>query len=185
MAWRIPLLAILALFVAVSCDRNLPTAAPDALAGRDPGLLATDGGVTAAHAVTGSGHYVTAAGGWRTFSFQVRQKADGSVHGTFQLIAHVTPLKRWHGPLTCLSVVGNEAWVGGFYEKSTNPALLNTGFGFYVRDNGQGRNADPDLVHRHARGQEDPGDWCSSMPDVSGSEFLFPIESGNITIHDR
>ena len=185
MAWRIPLVAALTLFVAVSCDGNLPTAATEAVVAPDPGLLSTNGGVTVAHALTGSGHYVTADGAWRTFSFQVRRSSDGSVRGSFQLVGHDKPPKRWHGPLTCLSVVGNEAWVGGFYEKSTNPALLNTGFGFYVKDNGQGRNADPDLVRRHVRGQDDPGDWCSSMPDVSGSEFLFPVESGNITIHSR
>jgi hypothetical protein len=184
MRWRIPISAILALFVAVSCDQPLPTAAnDDAELAEVSGLQASNGDEAAARAGTGSGHYVNSAGNWRTFSFHVRQNSDGSVRGNFQLVGHDQPPKRWHGPLTCFSVVGNEAWVGGFYEKSTNPSLLDTGFGFYVKDNGQGRGADPDLVRRHVRGQADPDDWCSSMPDVSESPYLFPIESGNIQIH--
>jgi len=189
MRWRIPFIVVLISFVAMSCDQNLPTAATDdaeaVVEGSDLGLRVSDRGAAVARAVTGSGHYVNSAGNWRTFSFHVRSSADGSVRGNFQLIGHDQPQKRWHGPLTCFSVVGNEAWIGGFYEKSTNPSLLDTGFGFYVKDNGQGRNADPDLVRRHVRGQANPGDWCSSMPDVSESPYLFAVESGNVKIHSR
>ncbi|MHC4091873.1 MAG: hypothetical protein ACYSVY_16670 [Planctomycetota bacterium] len=173
----LPLLALLPLVL--SCDDS----ATEALAGPDLSLQASNGGETVA--VTGSGHYVNSAGNWRSFSFHVRQNPDGSVRGNFQLVGHDQPPKRWHGPLTCFSVVGNEAWIGGFYEKSTNPNLLDTGFGFYVKDNGQGHDPDPDLVRRHVRGQDNPVDWCSSMPDVSESPYLFPIESGNIEIHNR
>jgi hypothetical protein len=133
--------------------------------------------------VTGSGHY-TASNGLRTFSFQVRQGIGGVVEGSFQLVGHLHPINRLHGRLTCLSVLGNEAWIGGVYDQATNANLIGTGFGFYVKDNGEGRNMDPDLLRRHVRGQV-PEEWCSAMPDVSGSEFLYPVEAGNIVIHAR
>jgi len=189
MRWRIPIGVLLTLFVVLSCDQNLPTEATDGaeavVAGPDLGLQASNRGVSSAPAVTGSGHYFNSSGIRRTFSFHVRQDSDGNVHGNFQLVGHNQPPKRWHGPLTCFSVVGNEAWIGGIYEKSTNINLIDTGFGFYVKDNGQGKGSDADLVRRHVRGQDNPEDWCSAMPDVSESQYLFPIEAGNIQIHRR
>jgi hypothetical protein len=147
MRWHIPNTALLALFVAVSCDQQPPTG----VAERSDGAIVLDRqasvrGGGAPQAVTGSGHYINNVGNLRTFSFQVRRNADGSVRGVFQLIGHARPPARWHGRLTCFSVAGNEAWIGGFYEKSTNPALVDTGFGFYVKDNGEGGSAVPDLV---------------------------------------
>ena len=133
--------------------------------------------------VTGSGHYTGQNGFLRTFTFEVRTQSDGSVHGTFQLTSHVQPPNRLHGTLTCLSIVGNEAWIGGVYDRATNPALIGTGFGFYVMDNGAGHGAAADLMRRHVRNQV-PGEWCATMPDVSGSPYLYPIEAGNISIHD-
>ena len=38
MRWRIPMVAVLSLFVAVSCDQNLPTAAPDEAEVSAPGF---------------------------------------------------------------------------------------------------------------------------------------------------
>ena len=173
----LPLLALSLLLL--SCDSQVPGEPM----GPDLGLQASNRGVSSAPAVTGSGHYFNSSGIRRTFSFHVRQDSDGNVHGNFQLVGHDQPPKRWHGPLTCFSVVGNEAWIGGIYEKSTNIDLIDTGFGFYVKDNGQGKGSDPDLLRRHIRGQV-PEAYCSVMPDP-GSEFLFPIESGNAKIHAR
>ncbi len=185
MRWHPLVASIFATLLVAGCGRDLPTGVPGDGLAASPGFLASTDAPTNARAVTGSGHYTTAAGSLRTLSFHVRRMPDGRVQGSFQLVGHQKPLQRWHGPLTCFSVVGNEAWIGGFYEKSTNPALLGTGFGFYVKDNGEGNEAEPDLVRRHVRGMSDPGEWCASMPDVSGSEFLFPIEAGNIRIHAR
>lgn len=134
--------------------------------------------------VTGSGHYTRPNGTWRTFSFQVRERTDGDVRGTFQLTLHRKPAIKQRGRLTCVSVMGNEAWIGGVFEKADNPDLVGTGFGFYVRDNGEGRAAPADLVHRFVRGQV-PAEWCAETRDVSGSPFLFPVEAGNIRVRSR
>ncbi|MCG6957273.1 MAG: hypothetical protein LJF04_14890, partial [Gemmatimonadetes bacterium] len=132
--------------------------------------------------VTGSAHYTNNVGNFRTLTFEVRQALDGTVRGTFQLTGHDQPPNKSHGPLTCLSVVGNEAWIGGVYEKTGNPALVGTGFWFYVKDNGEGKGAAPDLVRRHVRSGN--ANDCAARPDPGG-EFLYPIDAGNIQIHGR
>lgn len=185
MRWRIPITASLALLVAVGCDRSVPTEATEAAeAAAVTGSRLSADGQPVAWAVTGSGKYVNNVGNRRSLSFQVRRMSDGSVHGVFQLVGHAQPPNKSHGRLTCLSVVGNEAWIGGVYEKSSNSDLIGREFGFYVKDNGEGNAADPDLLHRHVR-NDDAAGWCLEQRDVSDSEQLWAIEAGNIQIHVR
>jgi hypothetical protein len=177
----IPIIALLTLFAAAGCNQTPPTAATgqsQVVDGVD--VQAANNGQGVALSVTGSGHYTTGSGSWRTFSFEVRESSDGDVNGTFQLTAHDQPPTRYHGALTCLSVQGNEAWIGGVYDKSSNPAQLGNEFWFYVEDNGQGHGAPPDMVRRHVRSGN--ADDCASQPDPTG-EYLYPIEAGNIQIH--
>lgn len=154
------------------------------LVGIDTEIEAVRTSTATAAAVTGSGHYTRPNGAWRTFSFQVREMRDGTTRGRFHLVGHERPQLKLHGRLTCVSVVGDEAWIGGIYERASNPGMVGMGFGFYVKDGGEGRWASPDLLHRHVRGQ-DPETWCAEMRDLSASEFLYPVEAGNIVIHDR
>jgi hypothetical protein len=177
------LLLLVSIPFLLSCDGGTNGRAETVL-GPDvnPQVFKQDKAGTTAVAVTGSGHYVNSGGNWRTMSFHVRQNSDGTVHGSFQMVLHTQPPRMFHGPLTCVSVVGNEAWIGGIYDKSYNPDLVGTGFGIYAQDNGQGANAAPDKLHRNVRDQA-PEEWCSEMRDVSGSDQLYDIVSGNITIH--
>ena len=179
----IPIAAIFTLFAAVGCNQNLPTAATSPTQSMDGvEVQASNNGQGIVLSVTGSGHYTPASGNLRTFAFEVKEDAYGGVYGTFQLIGHDQPPARWHGPLTCLSVTGNEAWIGGVYDRSTNPALIGTGFWFYVQDNGEGQGAPPDLVRRHVRSGN--AEDCASRPDPTG-EFLYPVEAGNIQVHSE
>ena len=175
------LLAVLPLLL--SCDSGT-NGGTEAVLGPDvnqPTLLLSNAGITA---VTGSGHYVNTVGDWRTMSFHVKRDSDGEVRGSFQMVLHRQPPLLFHGRLTCLSVVGNEAWIGGVYEKTTNPDLLGMGFGIYAQDNGQGAEAEPDKLLRHQRNQV-PEEWCAEMRDVSANGQLYDIVSGNITIRGR
>jgi len=88
------------------------------------------------HSVRGSGHIthfvLDAAGARRVFSFTAQEHADGTVSGQFQ----VTIMESAFGSLnpaitrldqaevTCLSVVGNRAWVGGVAKSSSNPNFV-------------------------------------------------------------
>ncbi|MGD8321686.1 MAG: hypothetical protein PVJ02_14575 [Gemmatimonadota bacterium] len=180
----IPMAAVFTLLAAVGCEQPLPTAAT----GKEQGAVRFDvqpfnRGEGVASSVTGSGHYTTAAGYLRIFTFEVREASDGTVHGTFQLTAQGSQSPaRLHGTLSCLSVVGQEAWIGGVYEHASNPALVGRGFWFYVRDNGEGQGDAPDLVRRHVRSGN--ADDCALRMDP-GTEYLFPIEAGNVQVHGQ
>ena len=179
----IPIATVFTLLAAVSCGQTPPTAPTDQAQSADLLDVPTSHqGQGVALSVTGSGHYTTSAGNLRTFAFEVKELQDGSVRGSFQLTGHGHPTSTLHGPLTCLAVVGNEAWIGGVYDRASSPVLVGTGFWFYVQDDGEGHNAPPDLVRRHVRSGN--ADDCASMPDP-GTEFLFPVEAGNIQIHSR
>jgi hypothetical protein len=175
----LPLLAALPLLL--SCDSGTRSGT-EAVLGPDPDQQTFQLDNAGATAVTGSGHYVISTGDWRTLSFHVRRDSDGEVRGNFQMVLHREPPLIFHGPLTCLAVAGNEAWIGGAYEKATNSDLIGTGFGIYVQDNGQGAEAAPDKLLRHQRNQV-PEEWCAEMRDVSEYAQLYDVLSGNITIH--
>jgi len=177
----LPLLAVLPLIL--SCDGG-DNGLTEAVLGPDMEQQTFKHDKAGTPAVTGSGHYVNTLGDWRTISFHIKQGSDGEAHGSFQMVLHRQPPLRFHGRLTCLSVVGNEAWIGGVYEKSTNPALLGTGFGIYAQDNGHGANARPDKLIRNVRNQV-PEEWCAEMRDVSAHGQLYDVVSGNITIRSR
>lgn len=173
------LLAVLPL--TVSCDNGTNGLTENVL-GPDVNQLTFKQDKAGTPAVTGSGHYVNTIGDWRTMSFHVKRDSDGEVRGSFRMVLHRQPPLLFGGPLTCLTVVGNEVWIGGVYEKATNPGLLGMGFGIYAQDNGQGAEAEPDKLLRHQRNQV-PEEWCAEMRDVSAHGQLYDVVSGNITIH--
>jgi hypothetical protein len=126
-------------------------------------------------AVTGSGHYVT-SGGLRTFAFTVRTMSDGSVRGQFSGGNHQTRAS-WSGSLDCLVIDGTTAWIGGVYERSSNPSLIGSGFAFKAVDHGEGSGAPPDSMSRAMRGGTD----CSTRPEPDPA-YYYEI-FGNIQIH--
>lgn len=126
--------------------------------------------------VTGSGNYI-GPNALRTFAFTVRVMPDGSVKGRFSGASHARPASSWSGPLTCVVVEGNVAWIGGIYEKATNPALVGTGFVFKAVDHGEGVAAVPDSMSRAMRGGND----CTLKPEPNPLYFYEIF--GNIQVH--
>jgi hypothetical protein len=169
---------ILCAAVLAGCDSGLePTATrPTALP------LFSQGSGPVVQSATGAGHF-TVGGELRTFSFTALRYADGTVQGEYELLSRLTGT-RIHGDVTCLSVVGNQAWIGGVQEHSNNPAILPGGEnGFRVADNGEGANDPPDqmsLMFVNAA----PGfaqAYCNARPPAPA---LNPIEAGNIQVRD-
>ncbi|HET6760510.1 MAG TPA: hypothetical protein VFH13_00340 [Gemmatimonadaceae bacterium] len=130
---------------------------------------------------TGAGHF-TVGGELRTFSFTALKYADGTVQGEYQLLSRLTGAKI-HGDVVCLSVVGNQAWIGGSQEHGSDgfpPGLEN---GFRVADNGEGANDPPDqmsLMFVNA-GPGFAQFYCNVRPPAPA---LNPIEAGNIQVRD-
>lgn len=125
---------------------------------------------------TGSGH-ITSAGQNRTFAFSAIERPDGTVGGHAQVNSRalnaVVFLK-----IDCLRVVGNVAHMSGIITRSSNPREAPVGEmrRFVVMDNGEGSNADPDLI--------------STVPANRGSETCAnstllpnrPVERGNVQV---
>ncbi len=126
--------------------------------------------------VTGSGHF-TRGGQLRTFSFSAVKRADGTVTGEWQRFARAAGAKA-HGDVTCFTVAGNQAWLGGVVERTTT---IPGEVGWTVIDNGEGANSAPDQISLQNVGGG-PGfadAFCGAQPPRT----MFDIEKGNIQIH--
>ncbi len=125
--------------------------------------------------VTGSGHF-TQGGQLRTFSFSAVKRADGTVTGEWQRFARAIGAKA-HGDVTCFSIAGNQAWLGGVVERTTT---IPGEVGWTVVDNGQGANSPADQISLQNVGGA-PGfadTFCGDQP----TKTMFDIEKGNIQI---
>lgn len=148
--------------------------------------------------VTGSGHFSWADGpdagtdgGWRTFTLNVVERADGSVRGHFQLVnrEQVSQLK---GTVFCAARDASRP--GAVYAalritESTNPTQVNA-LGFvWVQDNGSGSTATgPDRatgVITRVGSSYTPTEalsWCAgAFPTFLGFS-PFDTEAGNFTV---
>ena len=157
-------------------------------------MLVGHGAVSAAgvvESVTGSGHFTGSNGELVTFSYNAMLHDNGLVTGHYQINLRSLDTVI-HGPVTCLSVVGNRAWVGGIAEqiRSSNPglaALEGNDMWFQVQDNGEGANDPPDRTTSVGvtplggpPGQAQA--YCDAMP----APITFrPIEEGNIQVRDE
>jgi hypothetical protein len=177
--------ALLPLLLSVGCSTETPTS-PTGVAG-SPAAEArtTHAGSGVVRSVTGTGHVTITLNEvdfWRNFAYTAIERADGSVAGQFEFQARQLSV-RVHGRVTCLSVVGNAAWLGGVIEQMVgsfpNPAVgPGTPVWWRVVDNGQGANAVADLIS----GLGTMGDelaYCAARP---AAPMFRPLEAGNIQV---
>ena len=128
-----------------------------------PQLSAGGNGVQSS--ATGSGHYI-AGDQIRTLAFSAVQYADGSASGEYQIDVHASNTS-FHVSVTCLSVVGNTAWIAGVIDWSSGPPVLpGTVSYFYAIDNGEGSGAAPDIVSvaRINDRPEADEEFCTTRP---------------------
>jgi hypothetical protein len=78
----------------------------------------------------------------RTFAFVARNHADGTTSGEYQVDNQSAAGSRERGTVTCLSVEGNQAWIGGVITHSTIPGREGTARVFRVVDRGDGEPPD-------------------------------------------
>ena len=82
------------------------------------------------------------------------------------------------GDVTCLSVTGNRATIGGVVERSKLPTMpAGSGVLIFVVDNGEGSNAPRDAFR--IQRLDSPPRVC---PPVSIPEV--PTDQGNFVVHD-
>ena len=130
--------------------------------------------------VTGSGH-IEAGDGLRNFTFHAIKRPDGSVEGSYRILR--TDLStEFAVDVTCLTVVGNRAWVAGIISYADSPGVLvGTVSYFYAIDNGEGDGASPDIVSL-ARINDRAGEdqlFCTILPTILPPRA---VQLGNVQI---
>jgi hypothetical protein len=150
-----------------------PTAGTDMAAAIDAAVVGS---------ASGGGHWITTDGLTRRLAFSVRRFDDGSVHGEWQLVAGATIM---HGRLTCLSIDGNTARVGGVVERSFfSLFLVDTDVAWYVVDDGEGSGASDATSNLRAFRNAPPGSaqaFCDTgaAPTAVGPDV---ISFGNVSV---
>jgi hypothetical protein len=117
----------------------------------------------------------------REFGFGATTKSDGSADGWFQYrdVEDGTPFSA-SGPVTCLTVIGTDAWIGGSITVSHDATVVGSGAWWHVTDNGQGDGSSPDITTFLGVGSlEDTAAFCANHPAY---RFPFPIDGGNIQV---
>jgi len=112
----------------------------------------------------------------RTFAFFARKKADGTTSGQYQVDNQSVSGSKEAGTVTCLEVVGNEAWIGGVITHSSIPGREGTARVFRVVDRGDG--SPPDQASLLIVG--DATVTCHTRPPLP----LEDLERGNIKVRD-
>jgi hypothetical protein len=138
---------------------------------------------------TGSGHH-TVGGALRTFTFNGIRHSDGTVSGEAELFNRRTGFLA-HAEIICMTVIGNKAWLGGIIKHSPGGFCDDTNMYFNVQDNGEGPQRQTDLLS--AAGVCDVEGaaavalvtaYCDSAGATDPALPVFPIEDGNIQVHD-
>lgn len=115
------------------------------------------------------------------FGFGAKLESDGSGEGWFDYrdIEDGAPFSAG-GPVTCLTVIGHDAWIGGVIEKSNEPTFIGLGAWWQVTDNGQGAGAPADITTFLGVGSlADTAAFCADHPPY---RFPFPIDGGDIRV---
>jgi hypothetical protein len=181
LARSLPLLgALVGLIAACADERPLPSAP----------LAASEAAGPVIQSVTGSGHVlVPAVGGGtvrRRLTFEARRYADGSIEGSFQLVAGAAIV---HGTIGCFAVTRTSdgaatARLGGTITDAKFTTFIEgTDTGFFVVDDGEGGGAD-DRAGRLIFNAE-PGTaaaFCDGTFTDPRAEQVLPLYAGNVQI---
>ena len=149
------------------------TEAPTAVVLDEEPLLAKNGVM---HSATGSGHITTTAR--RTFTFSANQRADGTTTGQFNLVIHNDTMIRIHAEVTCMSVAGNRAWVGGVVKSASNPDWVGLETAWAVEDGGKNGQ---DMIGLMNVPTAFPG-FAQAICDAQTRIADRPVEGGNLRV---
>ena len=131
---------------------------------------------------SGGGHWITADGLRRRLAFSVRRHDDGTVDGEWQLVAGATIM---HGSLTCLSIEGNTARVGGTVDRSLfSLFLVGTDVAWHVVDDGEGNDAADATSNLRAFRNSPPGTAQAFCDTGAAPSAVEPdaISFGNVRV---
>lgn len=142
----------------------------------DAGVSATGGSHLVVHDVFGLQTLEL-----QNFGFNAEIKSGGSADGwyTYREVDDGSPISV-DGPVTCLNVIGNQAWIGGVVAKSNDASIVGLGSWWHVTDNGEGADAPADITTFLGVGTpEQTQAFCDTHPPY---KHPFPIDGGNIQV---
>ena len=116
------------------------------------------------------------------YSQSAIRHADGSVTGEFELHSEQDAGIRIHGDVTCFTIVGNTARLGGVIEQSDDPAFEGLDVVWTIVDNGEGNDGAPDLTSDFFL----VGTGGAQFHCAVGFPFaapVLPVLSGNLQVH--
>ena len=119
----------------------------------------------------------------QTFAFTARAAADGSADGwfTYRELDDGAPFSA-NGPVTCLTVIGRDAWIGGVISRSNDPTYNGLGAWWHVTDNHDTPGTEADITTFMGVGTlADTQAFCAAHPAY---RHPFPIDGGNIEVRD-
>ena len=113
-----------------------------------------------------------------TYAFSASVNGDGHVRGQAE-IRLSDPLVSFHAQVTCLSVSGNSAWVGGVVTETSDLNIAPEGMQFWLRvlDNGDGNASNPDKISSVRLGA--PSSVCNQQRPVRTPWVFF---RGDLTV---
>jgi hypothetical protein len=119
----------------------------------------------------------------QNFDFTAKVQSDGSADGwyTYREVDDGVPYV-FKGPVTCLTVIGQDAWIGGVIENSNDPAYTGQSAWWHVQDNGEGAGDPPDITTFAGVGSaEETQAFCGAHNPF---KHPFPIDGGNVQVRD-
>ena len=165
------------------------------------GALATAAGAQAAAAGQHGGSQVTGRVAGRTYvllgpsvfgvtvqqdplAYQATRRADGTVRGRWSYhYFEAGQETTFSGPVSCLTVNGNRAWIGGPITASSDPTQVGLGAWWQVADNGGGRHpVTPDQTTFAGIGTlAQTQAYCDGAP---APHFIFDVQLGGVRVSD-
>lgn len=137
------------------------------------------------HLVSGGGKVdfsiLGGGAGEETYGFNASVNGDGEAKGEFQS-KFTIPEVTFHADVLCLSVAGNDAWLGVIVTQTHDPVAWPVGTEgvIRVRDNGEGANDPPDALGFWVTGVS--ASTCVQQRVTGVFSFLFPWTKGNAQV---
>jgi hypothetical protein len=117
----------------------------------------------------------------QNFGFNARMKGDGSADGwfTYRDVEDGAPFSA-DGAVTCLTVLGADAWIGGVIRSSNDSTVEGLGAWWHVTDNGEGPGGPADITTFLGIGSlAQTQAFCDDHPAY---RFPFSIGGGSIQV---
>jgi hypothetical protein len=115
-------------------------------------------------------------------AYAATKGTDGAVHGHWTYHYYEDGVETtFAGPITCLTVLGNRAWLGGPITTSSDPSQIGSGAWWQVADNGSGTHpVTPDRTTFVGIGTlAQTQTYCDTAPEP---HFIFDVQRGGIQV---